>query len=95
MEAFMFFALVCSQICAYVIGYTYTEVTPLSMMHPIFKFKMFECRKCFTFHCSWVLNTFVSLLFNSWIMFAVGILFAVALFVLMHIDEKNRMIEDD
>lgn len=53
---------------AYVLGYIFTETKYDLQKYPIFDFEAFKCRKCLSFHISWVLSTFISSLFNDWIM---------------------------
>lgn len=75
---------------AYVLGYIFTETKYDLQRYEIFDFEAFKCRKCLSFHVSWVLTTIASTLFNDWIMFAVGIFFSFMLFLGLKIDEKLR-----
>lgn len=75
---------------AYVLGYVFTETKYDLQRYEIFDFEAFKCRKCLSFHVSWVLTTIASTLFNDWIMFAVGIFFSFMLFLGLKIDEKLR-----
>lgn len=74
----------------YVLGYIFTETKYDLQRYEIFDFEAFKCRKCLSFHVSWVLTTIASTLFNDWIMFAVGIFFSFMLFLGLKIDEKLR-----
>lgn len=74
----------------YVLGYVFTETKYDLQRYEIFDFEAFKCRKCLSFHVSWVLTTIASTLFNDWIMFAVGIFFSFMLFLGLKIDEKLR-----
>lgn len=74
----------------YVLGYVFTETKYDLQKYEIFDFEAFKCRKCLSFHVSWVLTTIASTLFNDWIMFAVGIFFSFMLFLGLKIDEKLR-----
>ena len=74
----------------YVLGYIFTETKYDLQRYEIFDFEAFKCRKCLSFHVSWVLTTIASTLFNDWIMFAVGIFFSFMLFLGLEIDEKLR-----
>lgn len=74
----------------YVLGYIFTETKFDLQRYEIFDFEAFKCRKCLSFHVSWVLTTIASTLFNDWIMFAVGIFFSFMLFLGLKIDEKLR-----
>lgn len=74
----------------YVLGYVFTETKYDLQRYEIFDFEAFKCRKCLSFHVSWVLTTIASTLFNDWIMFAVGIFFSFMLFLGLKIDENKR-----
>lgn len=74
----------------YILGYVFTETKYDLQRYEIFDFEAFKCRKCLSFHVSWVLTTIASTLFNDWIMFAVGIFFSFMLFLGLKIDEKLR-----
>jgi hypothetical protein len=90
--AIKFILLVICVLIAYVLGYVFTETKYDLQKYPIFDFEAFKCRQCLSFHISWVLSTFISLLFNDWIMVIVGIIFALFLFIGLKIDENKRMI---
>jgi hypothetical protein len=92
MMAIKFILLVICVLIAYVLGYVFTETKYDLQKYPIFDFEAFKCRQCLSFHISWVLSTFISLLFNDWIMVIVGIIFALFLFIGLKIDENKRMI---
>ena len=81
--------IICTAI-AYILGYIFTETKYDLQKYPIFDFEAFKCRKCLSFHISWVLNTFTSTLFNDWIMLVLGIIFSFFLFLGLKIDENNR-----
>ena len=90
--AVKFIILVLCVLVAYTLGYIFTETKYDLQKYPLFDFEAFKCRKCLSFHISWVLSTFTSLLFNDWIMLVVGIIFAGFLFIGLKIDENKRMI---
>ena len=90
--AVKFIILVLCVLIAYTLGYIFTETRYDLQKYPLFDFEAFKCRKCLSFHISWVLSTFTSLLFNDWIMLVVGIIFALFLFIGLKIDENKRMI---
>lgn len=90
--AVKFIILVLCVLVAYTLGYIFTETRYDLQKYPLFDFEAFKCRKCLSFHISWVLSTFSSLLFNDWIMLVVGIIFASFLFIGLKIDENKRMI---
>lgn len=90
--AIKFILLVLCVLVAYTLGYIFTETKYDLQKYPLFDFEAFKCRKCLSFHISWVLSTFTSLLFNDWIMLVVGIIFAGFLFIGLKIDENKRMI---
>lgn len=90
--AIKFILLVLCVLIAYTLGYVFTETKYDLQKYPLFDFEAFKCRKCLSFHISWVLSTFTSLLFNDWVMVIVGIIFASFLFIGLKIDENKRMI---
>lgn len=81
--------LICTFL-GYVLGYVFTETKYDLQRFKIFDFEAFKCRKCLSFHISWVLCTIASTLFEDWIMFCIGILFSIMLFIGLRIDEKLR-----
>lgn len=92
MIAIKFILIVFLILISYVIGYIFTETKFYLAQFDIFKFKAFECRPCFTFHVSWVLQTFIALLFNDWIMLIVGVVFSFILYLGLYIDQKKRFV---
>lgn len=90
--AIKFILLVLCVLIAYTLGYVFTETKYDLQKYPLFDFEAFKCRKCLSFHISWVLSTFISLLFNDWVMVIAGIIFASFLFIGLKIDENKRMI---
>lgn len=90
--AIKFILLVLCVLIAYTLGYVFTETEYDLQKYPLFDFEAFKCRKCLSFHFSWVLSTFTSLLFNDWVMVIAGIIFASFLFIGLKIDENKRMI---
>lgn len=95
MIAIKFLILVICVLVAYTLGYVFTETKYDLQRYKLFDFKAFQCRKCLSFHISWVLSTFISLLFVDFIMLAFGLIFAAFLFLGLHIDEKRRMNYDN
>lgn len=93
--AIKFLILVICVLVAYTLGYIFTETKYDLQRYPLFDFEGFKCRKCLSFHISWVLSTFISLLFGDFIMLVLGIIFAAFLFLGLHIDEKKRMNYDN
>lgn len=63
-----FILLVLCVLIAYTLGYIFTETKYDLQQYPIFDFEAFRCKKCLSFHISWVLSTFTATLFNDWIM---------------------------
>ena len=90
--AIKFILLVICVLFGYTLGYTFTETKYDLQKYPIFDFEAFKCRQCLSSHISWVISTFISLLFNDWIMLVVGIIFAFALFIGLKIDQNKRVI---
>lgn len=95
MIAIKFIILVICVLVAYTLGYIFTETKYDLQRYPLFDFEAFICRKCLSFHISWVLSTFISLLFGDFIMLVLGIIFAAFLFLGLHLDEKKRMNYDN
>ena len=95
MIAIKFLILVLCVLVAYTLGYIFTETKYDLQRYKLFDFEAFKCRKCLSFHISWVLSTFISLLFVDFIMLGFGIIFAAFLFLGLHIDEKRRMKYDN
>lgn len=91
MIAIKFIILVICVLVAYTLGYIFTETKYDLQKYQLFDFEAFKCRKCLSFHISWVLSTFISLLFGDFIMLVLGIIFAAFLFLGLHLDEKKRM----
>lgn len=61
--------------------------------HPLpecLDFKPINCRKCLSTHISWVLNTLVATLINSWFYFIIGILTAGVIFYLLDREDKKQ-----
>lgn len=92
MLAIKFLLLVISVLIGYILGYILTETKYRLANYPLFQFHGFECRKCLSFHISWVISTFISLLFNDWIMLIIGIIFAAFLFLGLYIDGKEKTV---
>lgn len=92
MLAFKFLLLIFSVLFGYTLGWYFTESYRLADKHPLFRFKAFECRKCLSFHIAWVTSTFISLIFPDWIMFIIGLFFAIMLHIGLRIDEKEKTI---
>lgn len=95
MIAIKFLILVLCVLVAYTLGYIFTETKYDLQRYKLFDFEAFKCRKCLSFHISWVLSTFISLLFVDFIMLGFGLIFAAFLFLGLHIDEKRRMKYDN
>ena len=91
MIAIKFLILVICVLVAYTLGYVFTETKYDLQRYKLFDFEAFKCTKCLSFHISWVLSTFISLLFVDFIMLGFGLIFAAFLFLGLHIDEKRRM----
>lgn len=91
--AIQFLILVGSTLLSYVLGWLLTEKYRIADINTLFQFKAFECRKCLSFHICWVLNTFLSLCFNNYVMLVFGIIFAIFLYLGLYFDEKSRFID--
>lgn len=90
MMSVKFLLLIICVLVAYVLAYIFTETKFDLQRWEIFDFQMFKCRPCLTFHISWVLTTFTSLLFYDWWMLLWGVCFSIGMFILMKIDEYNK-----
>lgn len=90
MMSVKFLLLIICVLVAYVLGYIFTETKFDLQRWELFDFQMFKCRPCLTFHISWVLTTFTSLLFYDWWMLLWGVCFSLGMFILMKVDEYNR-----
>lgn len=93
MMSVKFLLLILCVLVAYVLGYIFTETKFDLQRWELFDFQMFKCRPCLTFHISWVLTTFTSLLFYDWWMLLWGVCFSLGMFILMKVDEYNRFKE--
>ena len=85
-----FLILVGVVLIAYTLGWFLTERVRLASL-PLFDFEAFRCRKCLSFHISWVLSTAIALLFPDFIMMGVGFVFAGFLFLGLYLDEKIKI----
>ena len=92
MMAVKFLLLVTSVFIGYIFGYIFTETKYSLSNYRMFDFEAFKCRQCLSFHITWVTSTFISLLFEDWIMLSIGVVFAFILFIGLKIDQKNRTI---
>jgi len=95
MMAVKFLLLIISVLLGYTLGYIFTETKYRLARFEIFQFQGFECRKCLSTHIAWVTSTFISLLFEDWLMLIIGLIFAAALFTGLYIDEKKRTVHLD
>lgn len=93
MLAIKFLLLVVSVLLGYFLGYFLTETKYRLARYDVFRMMVWECRKCLSFHIAWVTSTFISLLFSDWIMFTIGLFFAIMLHIGLRIDEKSKTIK--
>lgn len=93
MIAIKFVLLVIFTLLGYTLGWFFTTRYDLASKSDLFDFKAFKCRPCLSFHITWVLQVFVSLLFNDFIMLVIGVIFAIILFIGLKLDEKERFYE--
>lgn len=93
MIAIKFMLLLMSVFTGYFLGYLLTEKYQIASKWDILDFEAFKCRQCLSTHIAWVTSTFIALLFNDWIMLIIGIVFALALFVGLKIDQKNKTVK--
>lgn len=92
MLAFKFILLVVSVLIGYSLGYLLTESKYRLPNKGLFNFEAFQCRKCLSFHISWVISTTISLLFADWYMLIIGVVFAFMLFIGLKIDQKKKTV---
>ena len=90
-----FLLLLLSVFIGYFLGYFLTETKYRLAKYDVFKMIVWECRPCLSFHIAWVTSTIISLAFGDWIMLAIGITFAFALFFGLKIDQKNKTVNLD
>lgn len=95
MIAVKFLLLVVSVLIGYFLGYFFTETKYYLSKYDVFKFTLFECRQCLSFHIAWVTSTFISLLLGDWYMLIIGVFFAFMLFIGLRIDQKRKTIKID
>lgn len=93
MLAIKFLLLILSVFLGYFLGYFFTETKYRLARYDVFRMTVWECRKCLSFHIAWVTSTFISLLFSDWIMFTIGLFFAIMLHIGLRIDEKSKTIK--
>lgn len=93
MLAVKFLLLILSVFLGYFLGYFFTETKYRLARYDVFRMMVWECRKCLSFHIAWVTSTFISLLFSDWIMFTIGLFFAIMLHIGLRIDERNKTIK--
>ena len=93
MLAIKFILLVLCVLIGYTLGFLFTETEYRLSKYKLFQFQAFECRKCLSFHITWVLTTLCSTIFYDWLMFIVGLFFAAMLFTGLYIDERNKTIK--
>lgn len=93
MISIKFLLLVLTVIIGYVLGWYFTEKYRLADKHPLLNFEGIRCRQCLSFHITWVTAVTISLLFNDWLMAFIGVCFAFALFLGLHIDTKRKTIK--
>ncbi len=92
MLAVKFLLLLFSVFTGYFLGYIFTETKYRLARYKVFQFQAFECRKCLSTHIAWVTSTLFATIFEDWLVFIIGLIFAAALFTGLYIDEKNKTI---
>lgn len=92
MLAVKFSLLILSVLLGYFLGYFLTETKYRLANYNAFKMKVWECRQCLSFHIAWVTSTFISLIFNDWIMLIIGVFFAFMLYIGLRIDQRKKTI---
>ena len=93
MIAVKFLLLLASVFAGYFLGYLFTETKYRLARYDVFKMTVWECRKCLSTHIAWVTSTFIAALFEDWLVFIIGLIFAAALFTGLYLDEKNKTIK--
>ncbi len=90
-----FLSLLASVFAGYFLGYLFTETKYRLARYDVFKMKVWECRKCLSTHIAWVTSTLFATIFEDWLVFIIGLIFAAALFWGLYIDEKERTVSLD
>ena len=93
MIAVKFLLLLASVFAGYFLGYLFTETKYRLARYDVFKMTVWECRKCLSTHIAWVTSTLFATIFEDWLVFIIGLIFAAALFTGLYIDEKNKTIK--
>ncbi|NDV69299.1 hypothetical protein [Dysgonomonas sp. 25] len=81
----LFFSIV----CALYLGC----ILPLHLprLHTFFDRKPFNCRPCFTFHCTWLAMAVFAWLLASWQVLLAGIVAAFVLFAIVRYIDNKKM----
>lgn len=88
-----FLSLLASVFAGYFLGYLFTETKYRLARYDVFKMTVWECRKCLSTHIAWVTSTLFATIFEDWLVFIIGLIFAAALFTGLYLDEKNKTIK--
>ncbi|PXV58406.1 hypothetical protein CLV62_14915 [Dysgonomonas alginatilytica] len=55
--------------------------------------KPFNCKPCLTFHLLWIICTIVSIVISSLLFWVVGVFFALAIFGILYLNDKSKIIK--
>lgn len=92
MIALKFVLLIISVLTGYFLGYFFTETKYRLARYDVFKMTVWECRKCLSTHIAWVTSTLFATIFEDWLVFIIGLIFAAALFWGLYLDEKEKTV---
>ena len=88
-----FLSVLFCALAGYTLGWFFTEKFDLASKSSLFRFQAFECRKCLTFHCIWVLSGIMACLFVDWKVLAAGVICAALTFIGLKVDQKNKTVK--
>ncbi len=55
--------------------------------------KPFNCKPCLTFHLLWIIYTIVSVTLSSWLIWTIGLIFSVIIFIILYLDDDSKIIK--
>lgn len=65
----------------------------LARFSTLFNRKPFNCKPCLTFHILWIIYTIISILLSSWLIWSIGLVFSITIFIVLHLDNKSKIIK--
>ncbi len=73
--------------------FTENKYVALTQFSKKFNRKPFNCKPCLTFHLLWILYTIVAVIISSWLVWAIGLIFSFAIFGVLYLDNKSKIIK--